>query len=141
MEFVSFMEAMMLRIAMLASAAVLSTATMLNADTEQTYQTVVITDFGFFPLITYVDAGEVVQFNNQADAIRVISAIPFEDSEIVQWTSPELEKGETFLIQVNEDTVLEFTSSLEEEEQHGSFSFDEPPIEEAPDTTMSSGNN
>ena len=39
----------MLRIAMLASMAVLSTATMLNADTEHQYQTVVITDFGFFP--------------------------------------------------------------------------------------------
>uniref|UniRef100_UPI003F694F09 hypothetical protein n=1 Tax=Marivivens donghaensis TaxID=1699413 RepID=UPI003F694F09 len=128
-------------IAMLASVAVLSTATMLNADTEHTYQTIVITDFGFFPLITYVDAGEVVQFNKQADTIRVISAIPFENSEIVQWTSSELEKGDTFLIQVNEDTVLEFTSSLEEEVLNGSFSFDEPPIEEAPDSTMSSGNN
>ena len=131
----------MLRIAMLASVAVLSTATMLNADTEHQYQTVVITDFGFFPLTTYVDPGEVVKFNNQADNARVISAIPFEDSQIVQWTSPSLKKGETFLIQVNADTVLEFTSSLAEEEQHGAFSFDEPPIEEAPDTTTSSGNN
>ncbi|NIY72371.1 hypothetical protein HCZ30_07960 [Marivivens donghaensis] len=90
---------------------------------------VLITDLGFFPMISYVNVGDTVTFNNQAAAPRTVSSLEATGLDIVEWSSGELQHGESFSIIVTPATVMDFHTAVDLGDI-GSFSFDEPPFED-----------
>lgn len=116
----------MLRRTVLTALVAASLAPSVWADSENTErQIIVITDYGIFPMVTYVHAGEKVIFNNQAEASRSVRAVLRSGETTPDWQTPTLAHGETYLLQIETDTVLEFYSSFSSK-IIGAFSFDEP---------------
>ncbi|WP_194094303.1 cupredoxin domain-containing protein [Marivivens aquimaris] len=93
------------------------------------FNEVLITDLGFFPMISYINVGDTVTFNNQATTVRTVSSLEAANEDILEWTSGELEHGESFSIIVTPLTVMEFHTAVDMADI-GSFSFDEPPFED-----------
>ena len=119
----------MLRTLTFAALAVFGTATATFAETTASEpQTIVITDFGYFPMVTYLNAGDSVVFSNQTDTAREVMAVRELETDTPQWQSGSLSSGGTYTLVINADTVLDFQSSYASE-TIGSFSFDEPVLQ------------
>ena len=114
----------MLRNFAIAVIAALSTATAALAEDSVT-QTVVITDFGYFPMVTYLNAGDTVIFSNQTDSAQSVMAVRELETDVPQWETGSLAPLETYSMVVTTDTVLQFETSFGNE-VNGEFSFDEP---------------
>ncbi|OUD09086.1 hypothetical protein BVC71_10260 [Marivivens niveibacter] len=114
----------MLRNFAFAAIAALTTATGALAEDSVT-QTVVITDFGYFPMVTYLDEGDTVIFSNQTDSAQNVMAVRELETDVPQWETGSLAPLETYSLIINTDTVLQFETSFGNE-VNGEFSFDEP---------------
>jgi plastocyanin len=83
-----------------------------------------ITDSGYFPFITYLQAGDVVRIVNATETNKGIQARRFMN----RWTTGTLEPGDTFYLVVGSDTQLSF-EDIATSTVVGQFSFAAAPLQ------------
>lgn len=86
--------------------------------------TVMIMDFNFFPVVSYIDNGDRVEFVNETDAPREIQARKAMD----RWTTGVLAPGESFEMVVTSGSQLYF-EDVADANIAGNFSFDPAPLD------------
>ncbi|WP_341234018.1 hypothetical protein [uncultured Sulfitobacter sp.] len=104
-----------------AAFAAFTLATSGTAVLAQTHD-VMILDQAFFPAVTYVDAGDTINFTNNSEGSRTVKAA--DES----WQSEALSTGSTFSFVIDAASPLVFTSSTGNGAFEGTISFDEPPL-------------
>lgn len=86
--------------------------------------TVLIMDFNFFPVVSYIDNGDIVEFVNETDSPREIQARKAAN----RWTTGVLQPGETVEIVVTSGSQLYF-EDVTDPNIIGNFSFDPAPLD------------
>jgi plastocyanin len=118
---------MLRKFAVMASIAALA-ATGAIADGEEDDEivdhTVMIMDFNFFPVVSYIDNGDRVEFINETDAPREIHA----RKALNRWSTGVLQPGESFEMVVTSGSQLYFID-VADETIAGNFSFEPAPLD------------
>lgn len=105
-----------------AMAFALSLTFMASAVEAATHE-IAIVHGGYFPAVTYAQAGDQVIFENQSDASHTVQA---SDGG---WTSGSIAPNGTYSMTLDAETALSFTGNGENgSEVSGSISFDPAPI-------------
>lgn len=86
--------------------------------------TVLIMDFNFFPVVSYIDNGDRVEFMNETDTPREIQARKAAN----RWTTDVLQPGESVEMVVTSDSQLYFEDA-NDSNIIGNFSFEPAPLD------------
>ena len=86
--------------------------------------TVLIMDFNFFPVVSYIDNGDRIEFRNETDAPREIQARKAAN----RWTTGVLQPGETVEIVVTSGSQKYF-EDVDDPNIIGNFSFEPAPLD------------
>jgi len=86
--------------------------------------TVLIMDFNFFPVVSYIDNGDRVEFVNETDSPREIQARKAAN----RWTTDVLQPGESYEMVVSNGSQLYF-EDVADGNIAGNFSFAPAPLD------------
>lgn len=88
-------------------------------------ETHVVTIFegGYFPDVIYIEDGDNVRFQNESGDVHTITGADGN------WTSDEIQSGASFVLNLEEDTTLNYSGlGVDGLDMSGEISYDEPPL-------------
>ena len=106
-----------------------SFASSVAADTLE----VIFVDGGFYPEVTYLDAGDIVTFTNETEATLTAEATD------QSWSTGALMQNASYSLAITSATVLTY-SVAGEPEKSGSLSFEMAPLTDVIDSDGEVGN-
>ncbi len=89
------------------------------------HHAVYITENGFFPFVTFMTAGDDVNFINETTVSTTVMATREASSDTPEWQTPAIGPDQNYKMTVTSDMVLTFETGFGSAAQ-GAFTFVEP---------------